>query len=251
MNHLRSFNESKDKSYDLDKSGVLIAKNTFTINYKWDGDRCTCDIEENEFIKYQINNDDDIFPYIRLDIGGVDGYDIPVSTFNKFKNRFDKVDTSKPYKLEYEDFIEYFNTKHQLHREDGPAIEYKDDGSQYWYVNGKLHREDGPASIDTDGEKQWYLNGKNIKEQDFNSLTKKKDNISKENLEDILIDLIDEFDNHEIKQDNKLNRWHANFENGSPKNIYLQLSGISDKLSDFGYEVFTKYDGKNLKLVIQ
>ncbi len=28
----------------------------------------------------------------------------------------------------------------RLHREDGPAREFKD-GSQFWYKNGELHRE--------------------------------------------------------------------------------------------------------------
>jgi hypothetical protein len=31
-----------------------------------------------------------------------------------------------------------------LHREDGPAVEYKD-GTKKWCINGKLHRLDGPA----------------------------------------------------------------------------------------------------------
>ena len=46
-----------------------------------------------------------------------------------------------------------------LHREDGPAIEWPD-GSKEWYLHGKCHREDGPAVEFADGEKQWYLNGK-------------------------------------------------------------------------------------------
>jgi hypothetical protein len=32
----------------------------------------------------------------------------------------------------------------QLHRENGPAIEYAN-GDTAWYQYGKLHREDGPA----------------------------------------------------------------------------------------------------------
>jgi hypothetical protein len=45
-----------------------------------------------------------------------------------------------------------------LHREDGPAIEWPD-GEKQWYLNGKLHREDGPALEEPDGRKDWYLNG--------------------------------------------------------------------------------------------
>jgi hypothetical protein len=47
----------------------------------------------------------------------------------------------------------------QLHREDGPAIEYVD-GHKAWYLNDQLHREDGPAIEYADGDKVWYLHGK-------------------------------------------------------------------------------------------
>src|SRR5271165_5853707 len=54
----------------------------------------------------------------------------------------------------------------QLHREDGPAIEYSN-GNKYWYLNGQLHRvevdpETGltmPAIERANGDKRWYLNG--------------------------------------------------------------------------------------------
>jgi hypothetical protein len=51
------------------------------------------------------------------------------------------------------------NDKGQFHREDGPAIEYKD-GSKAWWINGYLHREDGPAYEGSDGYKEWCINGK-------------------------------------------------------------------------------------------
>jgi hypothetical protein len=47
----------------------------------------------------------------------------------------------------------------ELHREDGPAIEYTN-GYKAWYLNGKLHREDGPAISYPSGIKHWCLNGK-------------------------------------------------------------------------------------------
>jgi hypothetical protein len=50
------------------------------------------------------------------------------------------------------------NSEWQFHREDGPALEYKD-GNNYWYLNGKLHREDGPAIERDSGNKSWWLNG--------------------------------------------------------------------------------------------
>ena len=86
--------------------------------------------------------------------------------------------------------VEYYNDKDELHRTDGPAIEYdsgskywyvngiphrEDDlpakerynGDKYWYLNGKMHRENGPAIILCDGYKQWYLNGVNYKEEEY------------------------------------------------------------------------------------
>ena len=48
-----------------------------------------------------------------------------------------------------------------LHREDGPAIEYNDGGKQ-WCLNGKLHREDGPACEWSNGFKEWFYQGKQI-----------------------------------------------------------------------------------------
>jgi antitoxin component YwqK of YwqJK toxin-antitoxin module len=60
--------------------------------------------------------------------------------------------------VEYDDFNEwYLNGKR--HREDGPAVESAD-GTKSWYINGKLHREDGPAVEYANGDKEWYINGK-------------------------------------------------------------------------------------------
>jgi hypothetical protein len=46
-----------------------------------------------------------------------------------------------------------------LHRLDGPAIEYKD-GTKEWCVDGKCHRLDGPAVEYKNGTKEWWVNGK-------------------------------------------------------------------------------------------
>lgn len=45
----------------------------------------------------------------------------------------------------------------QLHRLDGPAVEYAD-GTKSWYQNGELHRLDGPAIEYVDGTNIWYQN---------------------------------------------------------------------------------------------
>ena len=44
----------------------------------------------------------------------------------------------------------YYNSKDQLHREDGPAI-VRMDGSMAWYRNDLRHREVGPAVVDANG----------------------------------------------------------------------------------------------------
>ena len=46
----------------------------------------------------------------------------------------------------------------ELHREDGPAIEFAD-GEKQWYINGHIHRLDGAAIIWGDGSKEWWVDG--------------------------------------------------------------------------------------------
>ena len=57
---------------------------------------------------------------------------------------------------------EHGTTRHpingELHREDGPAIEWAN-GDQAWYINGKCHREDGPAFERANGTKEWWIKG--------------------------------------------------------------------------------------------
>lgn len=50
----------------------------------------------------------------------------------------------------------------QLHRENGPAVEYPN-GSKEWWFNGVLHRLDGPAVENINGDNAWYINGEIIK----------------------------------------------------------------------------------------
>jgi hypothetical protein len=44
------------------------------------------------------------------------------------------------------------------HREDGPAIIYKN-GYVAYCIHGKYHREDGPAVRNCDGSLNWYIDG--------------------------------------------------------------------------------------------
>jgi len=53
----------------------------------------------------------------------------------------------------------YYNSKGQLHREDGPAVEWVN-GDKHWFINGKRHRLDGPAAEWFTENKIWYLKSK-------------------------------------------------------------------------------------------
>jgi hypothetical protein len=50
------------------------------------------------------------------------------------------------------------NKQWNLHRSDGPAIEYSS-GSEEWYENGLRHRLNGPAETYKNGFKHWYFMG--------------------------------------------------------------------------------------------
>jgi hypothetical protein len=52
-----------------------------------------------------------------------------------------------------------------LHRVDGPAVEFANGGSKWWYQNGKLHREDGPAVEFVDGRVDYWINGEFIRQE--------------------------------------------------------------------------------------
>jgi hypothetical protein len=52
--------------------------------------------------------------------------------------------------------VEWRNSQGQLHRLDGPAVEYAN-GDHEWCYKGRLHRLDGPAIERTSGYRAWYL----------------------------------------------------------------------------------------------
>ena len=66
----------------------------------------------------------------------------------------------------------YYNSDNQLHRENGPAIEYAN-GEKWWFQNGQLHRTDGPAIEWANGTGEWWINGKKLTEAEFNQRVKK------------------------------------------------------------------------------
>jgi len=88
----------------------------------------------------------------------------------------------------------YFNKNHQLHRLNGPAIEWHNgdkvycingkkhrldgpaveyhDGYRAYFVNNKLHRLDGPAVIWPHGIVEYWVNNKFLTKKEFDRLTK-------------------------------------------------------------------------------
>jgi hypothetical protein len=70
--------------------------------------------------------------------------------------------------------IRYYDSKGNLHRKDGPAVEYTD-GEVMYFIHGTLHREDGPAYASADGDALMYcLDGKAYDEVLFWRIVKVK-----------------------------------------------------------------------------
>jgi len=74
----------------------------------------------------------------------------------KYKKLSNEKKKEKPYCIKISNGNKQWVVNGDLHREDGPALEYYN-GSKYWYLNGKRHREDGPAE-ESFGKVHWYLN---------------------------------------------------------------------------------------------
>ena len=72
--------------------------------------------------------------------------------------------------IEWADGDKFWHINGQLHREDGPAVEWAN-GDKSWWINDQLHREGGPAVERADGDKAWYLNGQPLTEEEFNRRT--------------------------------------------------------------------------------
>ena len=89
--------------------------------------------------------------------------------------------------IEWADGTKQWWLNGKLHREDGHAIE-RSDGSKEWWVNGKLHREDGPAIESANGTKEWFINGKQLTELEFNKRTKKTNQlIQTDSFDDLIL----------------------------------------------------------------
>ena len=107
----------------------------------------------------------------------------------------DVFDTLK-YRIEVNKFgtRRYYNSAGELHRDNGPAVEYADgdkfwfqngqrhrtdgpviergNGTKEWFQSGQRHRTDGPAIEYSDGDKSWYINDKRLTEAEFNQAVK-------------------------------------------------------------------------------
>lgn len=80
------------------------------------------------------------------------------------KQEVDELFEAIRYKRYAVSYVYWVNDKEQLHREDGPAVEYAN-GTKEWCINGKLHRENGPAVEYANGTKQWWVNGTFIRSE--------------------------------------------------------------------------------------
>ena len=65
----------------------------------------------------------------------------------------------------------YYNAAGLLHREDGPAVIWRD-GSEAWFHNGKLHRTTGPAVALTNRTTTWWIHGVQYTKQEYQAQLK-------------------------------------------------------------------------------
>lgn len=71
------------------------------------------------------------------------------------------------YRIETKDFV-YYLVNGMYHREDNRAAIFYPTGTCYWYKHGQIHRENGPAIQFANGDQRWYKNGKELTEEEFN-----------------------------------------------------------------------------------
>ena len=69
--------------------------------------------------------------------------------------------------VEYADGVTAWYQNNLLHRTDGPAVEWKNGGGRIWFMNGQKHRLDGPAVEYPNGCRLWYLYGVEYEVQEF------------------------------------------------------------------------------------
>lgn len=88
-----------------------------------------------------------------------------------YYNAADQLHRDEGPAIEYANGGKRWYQNDQYHRTDGPAVEYAD-GTKFWYHNGQLHRINGPAVVDSNGHMEWHINGVRLSEADFNQAVK-------------------------------------------------------------------------------
>ena len=81
----------------------------------------------------------------------------------------------------------WYNQNGELHREDGPAIEYTN-GDKSWYQNGKAHRLDGPALESANGTRFYFINDRELTEDEWKVHPFRIKYVIQKNLKSILND---------------------------------------------------------------
>jgi hypothetical protein len=84
----------------------------------------------------------------------------------EYKNELGQLHRTDGPAVEWNNGDKWWYINGKYHRTDGPAIE-NDNGNKYWFIKGKFHREDGPAVEWSDGRKYWYLNNIKYTEEEF------------------------------------------------------------------------------------
>lgn len=78
--------------------------------------------------------------------------------------------------IEIDGDIFHLNDDNNLHRLDGPAIEFKS-GAEWWMQLGKLHRDNGPAIIKKLERKkifEYYLDGEKAEPDEIKNIKRNK-----------------------------------------------------------------------------
>lgn len=113
-----------------------------------------------EFSKSVIKNEQLVYTHVCNKCGNTEDLDIRYPTFKVVK---DITEDKEQLTVKMGHFgVKRWYKGDQLHREDGPAVEYPNGTKQYW-INGRLHREDGPAVEYADGTQEYWVNGARIK----------------------------------------------------------------------------------------
>jgi hypothetical protein len=111
--------------------------------------------------------------------------------------------TKEEGRLEFtwDEWMSYDESAIVLHREDGPAIEYRgykawfrnnalhrvdgpavcvDNGYKAWFINNVLHRLDGPATEYANGDKRWFIDNELLLPSDFDRIIEEVKQLSPE-----------------------------------------------------------------------